>query len=91
MYRMGLGTSALPTPEQEAAAISAAYAGGYDILGILSTPEQLAATAAQIQSPQAASTAGGLGPTFSEWLKSNAGYLALGVGAFVILLAVGRR
>jgi hypothetical protein len=91
MYHLGLGTSALPTAEQEAAAISAAYAGGYDILGILSTPEQLAATAAQIQSPQAASTAAGLPSPFMQWVTSNAGLLVLGVGAFVVLLAVGRR
>lgn len=91
MYHLGLGTSALPTAEQEAAAISAAYAGGYDILGILSTPEQLAATAAQIQSPQAASTAAGLPSSLSQWLSANAGLLALGAGAFVLLLALGRR
>ena len=91
MYRMGLGTSALPTPEQEAAAISAAYAGGYDILGILSTPEQLAATAYQIQSPQAASTAAGLPSPFTQWLTANAGYLALGAGALVLVLVLARR
>lgn len=90
MYHcFGLGQ--LPTAEQERAAIEAAYAGGYGDMSYLMTPEQLAASL--YRDPRAASIAAGLpiASTLTEWLKANAGYLALGVGAFVILLFVGRR
>jgi len=89
MYQSGFGQiSALPTAEQERAAVEAGYAGGYDIFGTLLSPDQLAAQLyAMSPNPQQLSTAAGLPSSFMQFVTANAGKLALGVGALVFLLA----
>ena len=60
-----------------------------DTVTYQATDEQIAAgwPAYTTTTPLQIGTSG----TLTQWLSANAGYLALGAGAFILLLAVGRR
>ena len=82
MYRQrGLGTAYLMPPGWQ----GPVQTQPGDTVTYQSTDEQIAAgwPAYSTTTPLQVTTPG----TLTQWLKANAGYLALGVGGFVLLMA----